>query len=377
MKKIICISTSPYKPFPTRKQNVMNRLKDSLILYFDPPVSVIAPLKDRSAFRRLFAWRKGKEKVRDNISVYSMPPVLPFFNRYRFINKINQSMLAGYVKKRMKEEDIENPYLWCYSPTSCDLAAKIPNKGIIYDCVDRHSAYKGMIDPCTVDRMEKDLAEKASIVFCTSLGLYNTLIAYNKSTRLIPNGAAFEIFSKGQGEADKKGSGPVFGFIGMLQECIDYDCIEALAEAFPHGKIILIGGILPGVDISALKKYSNIVFKGLLPQEDLPDHIRQFDVCLNVFREGRLSRDVSPLKFYEYLATGKPIVSTKVPLQVMDYKDVVYIADNSSDFVVKSKQALEEKDPEKREKRIEYGKNSSWDERVREMENALIEDGIF
>lgn len=377
MKNIVCISTSLYSPFPTRKQNVMNRLTDAEILYFDPPVSVIAPLKDKSTMQRLFAWRRGRERVRGNISVYAMPPVLPFFNRYRFINKINQFMLAFYVNKRIREEGIENPYLWCYSPTSCDLVSKIPNKGVIYDCVDRHSAYKGMIDPDTVDRMEEDLARKASMVFCTSSGLYDTLTIYNKKTKLIPNGAAYEIFSKGQGRPDKKENGPVFGFVGMLQECIDYDCIEALAKAFPHGKVVLIGGLLPGVDVSALKKYSNIVFKGLLPQENLPDHIREFDVCLNVFREGRLSKDVSPLKFYEYLATGKPIVSTKEPLQVADYEDVVYIAENISDFVVKSRQALEEDDPEKREKRIRYGKNCSWDERVREMEKILVNNGIF
>ena len=80
-----------------------------------------------------------------------------------------------------------------------------------------------------------------------------------------------------------------------------------------------------GVDLTHLQKYPNIVFHGLVPQPELPAYLAQMDVCLNVFRAGALSKDVSPLKFYEYLATGKPVVSTREPLQVEDFKDVVYI----------------------------------------------------
>ncbi len=70
-----------------------------------------------------------------------------------------------------------------------------------------------------------------------------------------------------------------------------------------------------------------------MPQPELPAYLAQMDVCLNVFRAGALSKDVSPLKFYEYLATGKPIVSTREPLQVEDFKDVVYIAQHPEMFL--------------------------------------------
>lgn len=379
MKQIVCISTSNYYPFPTRKQNVMNRLQDAEILYIDPPVSLLAPFKDRSASARLLAYRKPGKKAKENITVYSAPPVIPFFNRYRCINKINQRRLAQYLKKRMKQHGFERPYLWCYSPTSCDLIEEIPNKGVIYDCVDRHSAYKGMIDPAVVDQMEKDLAAQASQVFCTAHGLYETLVNYNTNTELIPNGAAYEIFSKAATLEARKDriKKPVFGFVGMFQECIDYECIEALANAYPEGEIILIGKALPGVDLSFLEKYPNIRFPGLIPQTELPDYIRKFDVCLNVFRKGRLSKDVSPLKFYEYLATGKPIVSTEEPLQVLEFADVTYITENTDDFVIKCGEALLESDPEKVKMRMAYGKACSWDERVKQMEKTLKQKGIF
>lgn len=379
MRQIVCISTSNYYPLPTRKQNVMNRLTDSEIMYVDPPVSLLAPLKDRKTFERIGAFRKTGEKVRDNITVFAPPPVLPFFNKYRSINRINQKMLARYIKKQIYKLAFDKPYLWCYSPTSCDLVKEIPNRGIIYDCVDRHSAYKGMIDPQIVDRMERDLAISASHIFCTARGLYDTLKKYNENVHLIPNGADYKLFSQAinYNKANPDKGKPVFGFIGMLQECIDYEWMVALAEAFPQGQVVLVGGTMPGVNLSPLKKYPNIKFMGLVDQKKLPEIIGGFDVCLNLFREGRLSKDVSPLKLYEYLATGKPVVSSREPLQVSDYKDVIYIAENKSDFVVKCRQALMEDDDQKVRRRMQYGKETSWSERVRQMEDILINRGIF
>ena len=380
MRQIVCISTSNYYPVPTRKQNVMNRLQDAEVIYIDPPVTILAPLKDRSAFKRLTAFRKPGQKAKDNITVYSPPLVFPFFNKYRWINRINQKMIARYIRKRMKEHGFTEPYLWCYTPTSCDLIHLIPNRGVIYDCVDRHSAYKGMIDPVVVDAMEKDLATAADQVFCTAAGLYDTLRQYNENTELIPNGVDYELFSRAAespGKAAAEENKPVFGFVGMLQECIDYQCMEAVAQAFPEGELVLVGRSLPGVDLSSLRAYPNVRFMGLVPQAELPEIIAGFDVCLNLFKEGRLSKDVSPLKFYEYLATGKPVVSTREPLQVMDYADVVYIAENREDFVVKCREALRERDPSKVKKRMEYGRACSWDRRVQQMEQILLERGIF
>ncbi|MBE6031691.1 MAG: glycosyltransferase family 1 protein [Clostridiales bacterium] len=379
MRQIVCISTSTYHPFPTRKQNVMNRLEDAEVLYIDPPISLIAPLKDKSLKPRMKAHKAPGEKVRDHITVFSPPPVLPFFNKYRWINNRNQKKLAKWIRKKIKEAGFEKPYLWCYSPTSCDLVDRIPNSGVIYDCVDRHSAYPGMIDPQVVDKMEEDLARKADMVFCTAAGLYDTLVKYNENTVMIPNGAAYELFAKAaEGEkAPETVKGPVFGFVGMLQDCIAYDYLEALAKTYPEGEVRLIGRSLPGVDFSALEKLPNVKFLGLLPQTELPDQIRQFDLCLNLFKENDLSRDVSPLKFYEYLATGKPVVSTRVPLQVADFADVVYIAENKEDFIEKCGQALGEWDDSKKARQMEYGRNCSWDSRVRQMEEILKEKGIF
>ncbi|MBQ8003879.1 MAG: glycosyltransferase family 1 protein, partial [Oscillospiraceae bacterium] len=167
----------------------MNRISADEILYFDPPVTYLAPLKDKSAWKRLFMYRKpGIKGARDNLTVYATPPMLPFFNKNRLINKINQRRLARFVRKKMKLHGFENPILWCYSPTSADAAPYIPHSALVYDCVDRHSAYKGLINEDVVNTLEKDLSEQANTVFATAIGLYDTLAEYNKNAGMLPNG---------------------------------------------------------------------------------------------------------------------------------------------------------------------------------------------
>ncbi len=382
MRKIVCLSTSCYHPFPTRKQHVMNRIDSEEILYFDPPVTIIAPLKDKNARKRIFAYLAPGERARDNLTVYALPPVLPFFNKYRFINKINQKMIARFVRKKMKQHGFSDPILWCYSPTSADAAPYIPHSALVYDCVDRHSAYKGFINENTVNELEKSLAEQADTVFSTAIGLHDTLSEYNENAHLLPNGVNFEHFYRAATEElptpeDMKDiKHPIIGFVGMLQECIDYEKIELIAKERPDWSVILVGKPLPGVNLDYLKEYSNIHFLGMKKYDDLPAYIANFDVCLNVFRSGNLSRDVSPLKFYEYLATGKPVVSTPQPEQVLGYADSVYIANGTDDFVKKCEDALSEPDGKKRELRVTYARACSWDSRVREMESILKEHGI-
>ena len=381
---ILCLSTSNYYPFPTRKQNVMNRMTDARVVYVDPPVTLIAPLKDKRAKERLTAYRAGGQvsKEHPNVKIYAAPPVMPFYNKKRAVNRANQKKLARWLAGLVRDNGFSDDFiLWCYSPSSCDVVEPLAKElGIdpaklwertVYDCVDRHSAYPGMIDPAVVDGMEEDLASRCGTVFATASGLYERLRAFNGNCHLIPNGAAYELFSR-TAELEKEGVSPHFGFVGMLQECIDYDILRSVAESFPQGKLSLIGRSLPGVDLSWIDRYPNVEYVGLVPQTELPERIKDFDVCLNVFADNDLSRDVSPLKFYEYLATGKPVVSTPVPIQVRDYADCIYIASGKEDFIEKCRQALAEPEGSPlRRMRMEQGKACSWDERVKAMRDIL------
>lgn len=382
MKKIVCLATSPWYPIPTRKQQVMRRIPDAEILYFDPSVSLLAPLRDKAAKPSLTAYKKPGERVKDNITVYRLPPVLPFFNKFRFINRLNQKRMARFVCRKMRENGFENPILWVYSPVTADLVDQVPHSALVYDCVDRHSAYGGFMDPQLVGAMELELAGKADAVFATADSLAERLRKAKPDARFIPNGANFERFVQASQpqpvpEDMQEIPHPIFGFVGALQTCIEYGFVETAARAHPEWSFVWIGNEKPGADLSALRQLANVYFLGVKPNEKLPEYLAQFDACLNLFAESELSKDVSPLKFYEYLATGKPIISTRQPDQVLQYTPIIHIAATAQDFISCCEQALRDTQPERVSARIEEGRKSSWDARVREICAVLEEKNIF
>lgn len=383
MHHIVCLSTTAYHAFPTRKQQVMSRIPDAEILYFDPPVTYLAPLRSAAARTQLTAWKAPGEQVLPNVTRYALPPILPFYNKKRAVNRLNRKRLAECVKKAMAEHGFgPETVLWVYHPSYVDAAREIPHAALIYDCVDRHSAYPGLIDPAVVDQMEKELAQESDMVFATSVGLFETLSAYNPNTVLIPNGANYELFSRAMDPAtaaDERVAAlprPVFGFVGAIQECTDLKLIEQIAALYPQGSVVFVGDPLPGVDVSALAARPNVHLLGRVPQTELPALIKGFDVCLNLFQNNRLSRDVSPLKFYEYLATGKPILISPEPSQVLLFKDAVYLAREDS-LAEACRQALSETDDSLIQRRAAYGKACSWDARVAEMRKSLAQQGIL
>ena len=381
MKQIVCLATSPWYPIPTRKQQVMSRIPDAEILYFDPAATVIAPLKDKNAKPLMKKYKEAGVKPKENITVYSLPPILPFFYKVRAVNRLNQKRAARYIREKMKEHGFEKPLLWVYSPVTVDAVDEIPHSGLVYDCVDRHSAYGGLMDPALVDAMELELAEKADICFATAASLADRLKTANPNTFFIPNGANYERFVQASRlqpmpEDMKDIPKPIFGFVGALQSCIEYGFVEAAAKARPDWSFVWIGKEKPGVDTSSLRALPNCRFLGMKPNEQLPQYLANFDACLNLFAKSDLSKDVSPLKFYEYLATGRPIVSTRQPDQVMQYADIIEIADDAPGFLDACVRALEG-GMKQAAQRIEEGRKSSWDSRVAEMREILAQQKLF
>ena len=382
MRQIVCLATSPWYPIPTRKQQVMSRITDAEILYFDPSATVLAPLRDKSARALMKKYKEPGVKPQENITVYSLPPVLPFFYKVRAINRLNQKRMAKYICKKMREHGFEAPLLWVYSPVTVDAVDFIPHKGLVYDCVDRHSAYGGLMNPQQVDKMELELSAKTDQCFATAESLAERLSAAQPETVFIPNGANFERFIKASEPQavpeDMKGiPHPVFGFVGALQSCIEYGFVEYAAAKHSDWHFVWIGKEKPGVDLTALRAMPNCHFLGMKPNEKLPEYIAQFDACLNLFAQSELSKDVSPLKFYEYLATGKPIVSTRQPDQVMQYESLIEIADTREDFETACERAASEADEAHRKARIEEGRKSAWDSRVSQMCTILREKKLL
>jgi len=371
-QEIICLSTVDWDPIWTRKQQVMSRLPASnRILYVEPPISLLSPFKDPACWKKWRLWREGLRQWSENIYLYSPPVIAPFGNIYRQVNRVNQGWLAPFIRRAAKKLNFRQPLLWTYLPNSADLIGKLEEKLVIYDCVDEHSAYTGF-NPETVWSLEKKLLQQADIVFTTAQGLYEKRKPYSKEIYLIPNAADVDHFQKAvQPETplapEMKGlPHPVIGFIGVLQDWIDLDLIADLAVARPSWSFVLVGPAGPGINLERLQSLPNVHLLGRRDKEVLPSYFKGFDICLNVFRLNQLTSTVSPLKFYEYLASGKPVVSVPLPA-VEPFSDVVEIARNPAEFLQKIEHALSVETPERQEQRLRRARENSWEQRVIEI----------
>lgn len=379
-ENIICISSVDWDPIWTRKQQVMSRLpKTNKILYVEPPITLLSPFKDSAAWSKWSAWFKGIRKLNENIYLYSPPITLPFGNKYRFINRLNQWWISVFLGKAISKLDLSNPILWTYMPNTADLVDVMGHrKLLIYDCVDEHSEYTGIIDKSVMTSMEIDLMGKCDIVFVTAEGLYRTKKDYAQTIYFLPNAANIQHFMKAQDPdtpvPDDIASipGPIVGFVGVIQDWIDLDLIKEIAAAHPEWSVVMVGPVGVGIDVSALKSLPNIYFLGRKDLSDLPGYIKAFNVCINPFKINELTDKVSPLKFYEYLASGKPIVSVNMP-GVNNFSDVVEIADNTAEFISGLEKSINEDSPQKLQARLQRARENSWENRVEFMEARLLE----
>jgi glycosyltransferase involved in cell wall biosynthesis len=158
---------------------------------------------------------------------------------------------------------------------------------------------------------------------------------------------------------------PIIGYIGAIRDWLDTELIELIATRRKDWNIVLIGNVGDGnnAGIERLRKLSNVHFLGEKIYHDLPKFIYHLDVCLIPFRKTPLIDATNPVKFYEYLASGKPVVSTTMN-DLLPYNRLCYLAENHEDFLKKIEIALNEKDPQLAKDRVDFAKENTWKNRM-------------
>jgi glycosyltransferase involved in cell wall biosynthesis len=165
---------------------------------------------------------------------------------------------------------------------------------------------------------------------------------------------------------------PVFGYFGVIDERIDYDLLTRLAASFPQASVVMIGP-LAKVQRSVLPSLKNIHWLGQRPYADLPAYLKAFDVCLMPFALNEATQYINPTKTLEYMAAGKPIVSTAVPDVVHNFSPVVNVASSAGAFVNAVQRALASPDGRRIEEGIQRANDASWEAVVSAMRNHMLQ----
>jgi len=245
----------------------------------------------------------------------------------------------------------------------------------VFEYTDKLSEFTG-VNKYVARKLTMETAQKADIIFVTADGLFKEMKEINKNTFISSNGTDVKLFSKASNndvsvpEKMREIRHPILGFAGAISDWVDLDLIKYTAEQVPECSIVLIGTIRKRSVLSCLRNCRNIYHIDKVRQGDLPMFLAHFEVCLNPLRLNSLTETLNPLKIYDYLATGKPIVSTNIP-EVRKIEKYVYISRSYEEFVALTKKALKEDSKKSRLARMKCASKYSW-ERIFKAQVEII-----
>lgn len=247
-------------------------------------------------------------------------------------------------------------------------AASIPGATVVHDCLDLVEGFSNVSREIVA--LEKELIQSADLVVVSSLPLVEH-VEKQRPCVLVRNGAEVKFFAEGAEDAavHMGEPRPVIGYIGAISEWYDVDWVAACAAARPDWDFRLIGAA--DCDVSALQDIDNVQMLGELPYSALPAQLAQFDVAVIPFKLTPLIICTNPVKLYEYMAAGKPVVASPMPEVVAAAPGLVYIAKTAQQFEAQIERALAEDSPALRETRKAWARQHDWLERAQSFLDAV------
>jgi glycosyltransferase involved in cell wall biosynthesis len=327
--------------------------------------------------RRAMRFLSGVWRARANLHVVS-PVVLPWADRARVL-RTNRRLLGLTVRRALRRLEMRRPVFWSFLPTGELVAEAVDPSLVVYHCVDDYAANPA-VPAEMVRRLERALVGRADLVFATSQPLADRLAAFGKPTHCLTNVAEVEHFAAarlattGVPAEVAKLPAPRVGFVGNLAAYkVDLGLLAEIARRRPAWSLVLIGpsGMGdPGTDLAELAKLPNVHLLGEWPYGDLPGYLKAMDVCLLAAPAGSGAAAASfPLKFWEYVAAGKPVVARRTAaLSVMDGRPhLCTLVAEGEDFAAAVEAAMAADGPEARAEREAACRGQGWTARIEEM----------
>ena len=258
---------------------------------------------------------------------------------------VNRALIGGAVRKAAR--GLRRPVVWAALPSAVQALGALGEAAVVYYCGDDFSALAG-VDHAAAARMEAELVARADLILAASETLAARFPAHK--TRLLPHGVDAALFSTPAPRAvDLPGDGPVAGFYGGLAPWLDLGLIAATARLLPEWRFVLVGPAQ--TDLAALEGVGNIQCLGARPHAALPGYAQHWQAGIIPFRDTPQIRACNPLKLREYLAAGRPIISTDFPA-LGPYRDLLRVAATPEDFAAALRDSLRDDNGAARQARV-------------------------
>ncbi len=332
----------------------------------------------------------------DTLSVFC-PRVLPMGKTRSKIINLNDALIIKQLDRLIRENNLGQPVLIANTPLADGIAEKYPWRAVVFDVIDDFT--KWAWSPGDAEEREQRLFKRADTVFTGTHSLFIKKHQYHSDIEFIPCGVEVDHFMRANDASLElpediqaiRSHGPVIGYFGGLNERIDADLLVYLAESIPTASIVLIGPIFADFGLSDFEdkwasvlphpkspgfklksKPKNLHILGIRKYIDLPAYLKAFDVCLLPYVLSDATYDIHPVKGLEYLASGRPVVSTPLPDVLTFYQSIINVADTYELFSETVRELLDNPDQEKCRERIEFARPKTWENMMERMRTKIL-----
>jgi glycosyltransferase involved in cell wall biosynthesis len=370
-RDIVCFSND-WDGDPLSKTHIMKILaKDNRILWVNSLANRRPELSARDLERigkKISDVAKGITEPWPNLHVLG-PLALPSFGS--MARAVNRVVFRHQIIAAMKRLGFRDTVSWSFLPSSAPVSGSLAEELVVYHCVDEFTAFTGA--PPEIAEMEETLARRADLVIVSAERLRRAKERFNRNIHVVRHGVDHKHFVRALSDEVQPHQElarlprPILGFYGLIEDWVDLQLVRAVADAFPHGSVVLLGKV--ATSLAPLAGARNVHLVGRRPYEELPSWCKGFDVALMPFVENEVARSSNPLKVREYLAAGLPVVSTPVP--EVEALGLCRIASGHAAFVEQVRGALEDPGPSRTRSDAILGE--SWESKVEEIREAVFQ----
>jgi len=280
--------------------------------------------------------------------------------------KLNTSFVAVQVRLVMWFLRMRQPVFYINCLPALDVIRDWSRQLLIYERTDLFEEMPG-VDRQYVAALDHELTKSADLALYVNRQLFEQGLKVNENSLLVGHGVDVELFRSAAANPEMPADmaeirRPIVGFFGDISDkTSDFALLEFAARKLPDVSFVLVGPM--GADVAELRRCPNVHFLGPRPYQQIPHYGAGFDVAMMPWNQNRWIEFCNPIKLKEYLALGKPVVTTYYP-EIEPYKDVVNIARDYEEFVAGIRTALAEDDHEKVDRRRDMVRNETWDNKV-------------
>jgi glycosyltransferase involved in cell wall biosynthesis len=385
-KNIVYFGPEKWEGMWRNRHQLMYRFsKNNKVIYVEPKISFnilrAKIFRDGFYFKEFVkkVFQRRIEKVSHNLYIYHSPFFIPIIGKNPF-DKITWWAWKLLLKFKLKRLGFSKSILWFSRPYMHNLLNGIKSEFKIYHIVDEYSSY-GKITSKKKNKikyMERELLKKVDMVIVVSKELFDSKSKFNDNTYLIPNGVDFGTYNSVYNGVTEKPldvamlESPIIGYSGLISSRLNLDLIEDVAEERPDWSIALVGSVSEKCKaiLNELCKKRNIWYLGLKSHDKVPHYIKAFDVCIIPYRITEETQNLSSLKLYEYMAMGKPIVTSDFK-SIDKLKKYVRVAKQKNDFIKYIEDSLNEKNSDKVSERRSFAADNTWENRIMRISEKI------